>query len=412
MKHFRILGASAAVSLLAACGGGGSSTPLPQTPTAAPVPTAGPVAAAGVQMNPLTSYTVYVGSVDGTTVNTELSPLSSGSAGANGAFVGAAPGNFLTSATPQMPVAVPGAVVAFPDGSTVVADALGNFDASQSPWAAANTAAIASGAQVEVIVDATGLAANALPLDTFVDADEPAGGLVTASVGRSALATTPAPPVTIAKIAISPASNGMYDKEQRIYFALGFTDAGKKVSLGKQNVVWTVANCSGAAAAGKLVASNELSKIIYRAPATGSSGTCPDVLKVSYTNPPKTGTTTPGSTVTATAKAFYHARDTAVLYSGIVLDPNNKPIAKAIVDFFATTASAQAGRVVAVADKDGKFSHKVPAGRTPAFLVAQRVAAGTGYKYVFYNVTVSGAPGATTGLVLKETTVATRPSAI
>ncbi|GAC1546987.1 MAG: hypothetical protein NVS3B16_18440 [Vulcanimicrobiaceae bacterium] len=407
MKRIRILGATAAVSLLAACsGGGGSSTPVAPFSDPATVPTAGPVTPAGVQMNPLTSYTVYVGSTDGVSVSAQLAPLSSGGPNGSGAYVGAPPASFLTNSTPQQPATVPGAVVAFPDGSTIVADSLGNFDASQAPWTAANVATLSAGSQAEVIVDATSIAANAAPLDTFVDVDEPAGGLVTASGSRTVFAATPSP-VTLARIQVSPASDGMYDKSERTYFAVGFNAAGKKVALGKQKVVWTVANCSGAAAAGKLMATNEASKITYRAPASGSAGTCPDVLTGSYVNPSGAGAT--GTTVSATAKAFYHAHETAVTYSGIVLDVNGKPVAKGFVDFFATTASAAAGRLVAVTDKDGKFARKVPFGRTPAFLVANRVAAGNGYKYQFYNVTVSGAANATTGLTLKETTATTRP---
>jgi len=400
MNRFLSIGATAAVSLLAACSGSGTSVPAPIV--AAPVPTAGPVTPAGVQMNPLTSYTVYVGSTDGLSVSTQLASLASGSPNSSGTVVGAAPANFLTTGTPQLPATSPGAVVAFPDGTTVVADALGNFDASQSPWTLANQASLVTGSQVEVIVDATSAFATASALDTFVDADEPAGGLVAASQGRlMSVSPTPAP-VVLSRIQISPASEGMYDKGERAYFAIGFNAAGKKVSLGKQRVVWSVANCAGAAAAGKLVASNEASKIIYRAPATGSANTCPDVVTGSYTNPAS-------STVSATAKAYYYSAETAVAYAGVVLDVTGKPVAKGLVDFFATTASAAGGRVVTVTDKDGKFAQKIPMGRTPAFLVANRVATATGYKFQFYNVTVTGAANATTGLTLKETTVTTRP---
>ena len=403
MISVRVVGACAAISLLAACGGGGTSAP--SAPTPLPVPNSGPIAPATTAMNPLTSYTVYVGSVDGTTVTTELSSLSSGSAAAGGAVVGSVPADLMTVGSPLAPVAAPGAVIAFPDGSTVVADALGNFDAAQSPWAMANAAQLAVGQEVEVIVDGSNVVANATPLDTVVNADEPSGGTVTASFDRQTLATSPTP--TLAKLQISPASIGMYDKAQRMFFAFGFDSAGKKVPLGKQTVTWTVANCSGAPAAGKLIAQKATSMIVYRAPDSGSAGACNDVVMASYTNP-----TTPAGTVgvkiTASAKAYYAARDTAVLYSGLVVDANNKPIAKAIVDFFATAASSSAGRVVAVTDKDGKFAQKIPAGRTPAFLVANRVAAGTGFKYQFYNVTVTPA-NATTGLTLKETTPTTRP---
>jgi hypothetical protein len=402
----RAVGACVAISLLAACGGGGTS--VPAAPTPLPVPSAGPIASASTAMNPLTSYTVYVGSVDGTTVSTELSSLSSGSAGAGGAVVGSIPADLMTTGSPLAPLAVPGAVIAFPDGSTVVADAFGNFDASQSSWAIANAAQLAVGQEVEVIVDGSNVVPSATPLDTVVNADEPSGGTVIASFGRETLAAAaPSAPPTLAKLQISPASIGMFDKEQRTFFAFGFDSAGKKSPLGKQSVTWTVANCSGAAAAGRLIVQKESSTIVYRAPDSGSAGACNDVVMASYTNPkPAAGTV--GVKITASAKAYYAARDTAVLYSGLVVDANNQPLAKAIVDFFATTSSSAAGRVVAVTDKDGKFSRKIPAGRTPAFLVASRVAAGTGFKYQFYNVTVTPA-NATTGLTLKETTPTTRP---
>lgn len=411
MNILRLLSASAALSLLAACSGGGASAPAPIPATPVPLPSAAPVAPAA-SMNQLTSYTVYVGSTDGTNVSTEIASLATGSAGATGAFVASVPTDFLRSGV-QLPMPVPGAVVTFPDGSTVVADALGNFDASASPWTIANQASLAAGQQVEVIVDGTIGAPSAAPLDTFVDADEPAGTILTASFGRSTLAASPAPspkPVAIAKMSVLPASQGMYDKEQRSYYAVGFDASAKKIALGKQKVVWTVANCSGAAAAGTLVATAEPSQITYRAPAQGSSGTCADVLTASYTNAAVTATKAPATVVSATAKAYFAARDTAVVYSGIVIDANKKPVARAIVDFFATTASSSAGRRVTITDKNGNFSEKIPAGRTPSFLVASRVAAGTGYKYQFYNVTVTP-PNAQTGLTLQETTPTARPSA-
>lgn len=409
MSLLRILGGSAALFALAACSGGGGSSTVPATPTSDPIPTAAPIASAST-MNPLTSYTVYVGTTDGSSISTELSSISSGTAAADGSYVGAPPADFV-SGSGQAPTRVPGAIVAFPDGSTVVADALGNFDASQSAWAAANQSLIATGQQVEVIVDATNVAASASPLDTFVDADEPVGGTVAASAARSTLETRPPAPPVLASLAISPATNGMYDKEQRSYFAFGFDASAKKVSLGKQKIVWSLANCSGAAPAGSLVAMNEASTIVYRAPAQGSAGTCPDIITAAYTNP-ATSTAKVGTTVKATAKAFYNARETAVLYSGTVVDPAGKPVAKGLVDFFATATSATAGRVVAVTDKNGNFSQKIAAGRTPSFLVASRVPSGKGFKYQFYNVSVSGAANATTGLILKETTPTTRPAGI
>ncbi|GAC1584904.1 MAG: hypothetical protein NVS3B28_06860 [Candidatus Velthaea sp.] len=415
MKVLQILGASAALTALAACGGGGSSTTTPAIPAPNVVPSAGPIAPASVQMNPLTSYTVYVGSANGTDVITALSPLSSGTANPNGSVSGAAPVTLLTAGTPQMPAPAPGAVVAFPDGSTVVADALGNFDASQSAWTVANLASIAAGAQVEVIVDATSVTTSAAPLDTFVDADEPAGGTVTASADRSTLAASPAPsptPVVLAKIQVVPASNGMFDKEQRNYFAIGFDKNGKKLALGKQKVTWSVANCSGAQAAGKLVATNESSKVMYHAPVTGEAGTCPDILTASYTNPSTAPTPSSALTLSATGKAYYASHLAAVVYSGTVIGTDGKPVAKALVDFFSTTASSSAGRLVALTDKNGKFTAKVPAGRTPAFLVVNRVATANGFKYQWFNVTVTAtSPAATTGLTLKETTPTTRPSA-
>ena len=416
MKALHILGASAALTALAACGGGSStSAPVVPAPAPAPVPSAGPIAPASAQMNPLTSYTVYVGSVNGTDVVTALSPLSSGTAGPGGTYSGLAPANLLTTGTPQMPVAAPGAVVAFPDGSTVVADALGNFDASTSAWTAANMLAISAGAQVEVIVDATNVATSAAPLDTFVDADEPAGGTVLASGERSTLAASPAPsptPVVLAKIQVSPASNGMYDKEQRTYFAIGFDKNNKKVALGKQKVVWSVANCSKAPAAGKLVETNESSKIIYHAPVSGEAASCPDILTASYTNPATVSTPGAALTLSATAKAYYASHRAAVVYSGTVIGVDGKPVAKALVDLFATTASSAAGRLVALTDKNGKWVAKVPAGRTPSFLVVSRVATATGFKYQWFNETVTGAsPAATTDLILKETTPTARHSA-
>jgi hypothetical protein len=264
-------------------------------------------------MNVLTSYTVFVGSVNGTDVVTELSSLATGPSGPNG-FVAAQPVDMLTSGTPLQPMAAPGAVVAFPDGSTVIADALGNFDASQAPWTIANQAAIAAGSQVEVFVDATSVASGAAPIDTFVNVDEPAGSLTPASGARITLAASPppAPAPVLAKLQIVPASEGMYDKEQRTFHAIGFDKNGKKVALGKQQVGWTVANCRGAAAAGKLQATKEASNTIYRAPATGNAGACADILTASYSN------ATAGAALTATAKAYYAAHETAVLYTGTV----------------------------------------------------------------------------------------------
>jgi len=146
-----------------------------------------------------------------------------------------------------------------------------------------------------------------------------------------------------------------------------------------------------------------------RAPASGNAGNCPDILTASYTNPAVAGAS-PSALLTATAKAFYAAHETAVLYSGTVIDQSGKRAAKAIVDFFATTASSSAGRVLAIADKNGAFSRKIPLGRVPAFLVANRVAGGGKITYVWYNVTVTApSPTAVVGLKLTETTQTVRP---
>ncbi len=408
MDTLRVLGAISALSILSACSGGGiGSSPAPLNVAPITLPPSAPIAPASVQMNPLTSYTVYVGSTDGTSVSTELSVLSSGGPSPTGGYRGAMPLDLLTTGTPQQPAAAAGAVVGFPDGSTVTADALGNFDASQSPWAIANQASIAAGQQVEVIVDATNVAASAAPLDTFVDADEPSGGLVSASEGRGMLTASVASPapVVLAKLQVLPSSSGMYDKEQRMYFAIGLNAANKAVALGKQNVLWTVGNCAGGAAAGKLVATDEASKIIYRSPSAGSAGNCPDVLTASYKNPSS------ATALNATAKAYYASRQTAVLYSGKALDSNGRPVVKGIVDFFASTASSSTGRIVAATDADGKFSQKIPAGRTPSFLVANRVTTTKGFTYQFFNVIVSAPASSTTGLTLTETTPTSRPTA-
>jgi hypothetical protein len=184
-------------------------------------------------------------------------------------FVAAPPVDMLKTGTPQVPVPVPDAVIAFPDGSTVTANALGNFDASAVPWTLANQAIIAAGTQVEVVVDASDRFPLAAPGNAFIDVDEPAGLRVAAFGSRSTEASPspkPSPtPVVVAKLQVQPASDGMYDKEQRTFSVFAFDKTGKKVQLGTHNVSWTVANCSGAAAAGKLAATTEKSKILPRA---------------------------------------------------------------------------------------------------------------------------------------------------
>lgn len=410
MRTYRVLSAACLVlSGLAACSGSTSTPAAPAIVGATAYPTAAPPTVGTSSMNMLTSYTVYAGSVDGSSVVTELSSLAT-APNPGSTTVAAAPVDMLTTGAPLAPTAVPGAVVSFPDGSTVVADALGNFDASQAPWTIANQASISAGTQVEVVVDPSDAVPVAAPGNAYVDVDEPSGQTLLASDARSTLASTspspsPSPtPVVLAKLQVQPASEGMYDKEQRTFHAVGFDKNGKKLALGGQNVTWSVGNCSGAAAAGKLQTTREKSKIVYRAPATGSAATCPDIVTASYQSP---GVTAP---VTATAKAYYYAHETSVLYSGNVLDTNGKPVAKAVVDFFATTATASTGRILAITDKNGAFSRKIPAGRTPAFLVANRVASGKSFKYQWYNVTVTPSTG-TTSLVLRETTTAARANA-
>jgi hypothetical protein len=67
--------------------------------------------------------------------------------------------------------------------------------------------------------------------------------------------------------------------------------------------------------------------------------------------------------------------------------------------------------VLAITDKNGTFSRKIPSGRTTSFLVANRVAVAKGFTYQWYNVTVAApSANATTNLVLRETTTATRPA--
>ena len=366
--------------------GPGSSAP--------PVPLAG---ANGALINPLTTYTVYVGSVP-----------TLGNVTAIVSFAAGAPPDNLAA-----PVIAPNATVVYPDGSIQTADALGNFDVAQSSYVKSNGAAIASdpGNTVEVYVMPVASAGSYQPDDQFVDAYEPSGTIVSAGTVRSVSGrrrSAAAPPPTLAGLVVRPSFKSVTSVQTASFHAVGYNTSAMRVPLGGVSINWSVgkpAGCSPSAGAGSVKpVAGDPSKVTYIPPLIGTfTAGCADLVIAS--------TTANGVTVSASAQAFYRSVTVLVKISGTLVDFAGAPVSRALIDLYGNGQESATSFVpgkdgVVTTSTNGAWSAFVVAGKnlTPTVMIVP----GSGPAQILQLTPASIAiPGATAGIAL---TVGVNPS--
>jgi virginiamycin B lyase len=320
--------------------GGGSIVSVPLT------------AGSAGQINPLTTYTVYVGSAPTVGNITTIVPFAAG-----------APPDNLSG-----PVIAPNATILYPDGSIQTADALGNFDVSQSSYVKAQSTAISSdpGNAVEVyVMPATG-AGSYQPDDQFVDAFEPSAGLGPSATARSASGrrrSAAAPPSSLAGLVVRPGFIGVTSVQRANFHAIGYNTSAMRVPLGGVSINWSVgkpAGCSPSAGAGSLeTVAGDPSKVVYVPPLTATFPTgCPDLVIAS--------TTVNGATITASGQAFYRAVAVLVKISGTLVDFSGAPVPRALIDLY---GNGQESAASFTPGKDGVVTTST-GGAWSAFVVA------------------------------------------
>ncbi|MBV8602798.1 MAG: hypothetical protein JO359_14640 [Candidatus Eremiobacteraeota bacterium] len=377
MSTARAVASLAGVLALSSCGGG-SSTPSAALPTASPAPTAfvfKPIptsSPAGAPLgNVFTTYAVYTGSLDVLGPSVGIAALADG-----------APPPGLQAPTPAA-----GAFVYYPDGSQQVADAQGNFDASQSSWAVTNFNALLNDPTLEPEVIITAQPPGSFPaLDTFVDAFQP-GGPVSAAVLRKPETTTPP---TVAKLYVAPASISLFDVQTQAFYATGADAGGKRVSLSGTPVAWSLtvpSGCSGGAAGSITPSKGDGAKATYRAPSSGTStAACPDLVIASVT----AGSTT----LSAQGQVSYRDPHVTVKVSGTLTDTTNKALVGALLELFGNTPDAVNGKVDTTTGAGGAWSANVDAGRTLAPIAAVTI----NKKQQYYPVQPASIPVPASGL--------------
>ena len=346
MKSLRLIGLCAAFAVAtAACGGGGSGSsgngPLPPTPPPGPPVTYG---------NQYTSYTVYQANVNGESV-IDVSPIG------------------VVSALPAAKV-VAGTVI-YPDSSVQVADAAGNFDASQSSWTFSNLSALTANPANQPLVDVayfplSGLAP--IPEEISISAYAPSVNLVPLAEGANATSVP-----ELATVSMQPKSAWLEDGHNRVFTIYGRDTSGAPFSLAKAQVTWKIVSPVGCAAstAKILPLPSDASKAIYSAPASGSLvGTCSDQVVASVA--------ANGATYTGSGSAYFFDAKSAKL-GGVLTDATGKAVANALIDLYAQSADASQGTLLVNTDATGKFARTVPSNRvmTPVVLsIANKKASG------------------------------------
>lgn len=384
MVYRRLAILAACSAALAGCGGGGGSTPpmLPPGGTNPGVP-------GGTTMSVSTTYTAYEGTVAGETA-LEIAPLNDRSA----------------VASIQGAQAVPGAIIQYPDGSLQIADAFGNFDASQSPFAQnqANDAAIYTNPNLEpeVVAFAPG-GAQVQPADAYVQIIPTDAATITASFARAQSAASAAN-VELSGVSVFPRGYALFDGETRTYHAVGLDSNGGFASLANAPIQWSVTEpqgCSNQNGAGKIAPDpNDPARAVYVPPTAGSfPAGCQDVVVAQI------GTN--GTTYSGSGNAFYYDPSTAVSLQGIVNDSTGKPVAHGIVDLYGGGREFYHGKLYAIADGAGSFKRLVPSNRTLYPFAGNPVAVGSKTTYAFFTVNPTsipiGAGGSTATQNLNET---------
>ncbi|MDP9017810.1 MAG: hypothetical protein M3N19_05795, partial [Candidatus Eremiobacteraeota bacterium] len=388
IKKLALLVALCGGAALAGCGGGGGgSTPGVTPPIGGATPTPATNIPGPSSINTYTSYTVYSGTANGQTY-LEVMPL------------GVTPGT-LSGA-----VAVPGAIIQYPDGSAQIADTLGNFDAAQSAWATANINAVLSNPGLEPEVIAFQPGSSISPADAYVQVYSTQTNTTTASHMRQVLAGGTSSPQDFAGVAVFPRGYAMFDTESRVYHASGVDSNGTYVGLGGATVTWSLAlpqGCAGSPAGRLSAVTGDVSRELYTPPSAGSfPAGCQDVVMASVT--------VNASNYSGSGNAFYYDPSSAVTLQGQLTDSTSKAVAGGIVDLYGGGREFYHGKLFAIADASGNFKRLVPSNRTLFPFAGNPTTAGGKTTYAFFTVNPATIPvgggGSTTTQNLQETALA------
>lgn len=360
MIALRFAAASALMGLLAAgCGGGSAVPPAPNAPGSA-------------TSNALTTYSVFVAPSNGDNV-VDVVPLGQ------------------TSSLPGAQPATAGNVL-YPDGSVQSLNARGNFDASQSVWTATNLDALIVNPLMQPLVDVAAVTgasgAPPIPEELAVSAYAPGGQLVAAADIVQGLS-----PFEIASMSVFPKSVWLADGRSRLYTAVGKDASGGIVMMNKQQIVWTISRAAGCGTASGTISAipSDGSRAIYHAPASGSTtANCPDLISATFTSG--------GTQYVAAGAAYSYDPKTALKLAGVLNDATGKPVAKAIIDLYASGSDADQGTLLATTDAKGYFSRSIPASRTIAPVAAVANAGKTAY----YNLVPATLNPVTSGASLAK----------
>ena len=386
LKKLALIAALCGGAALAGCGGGGGSSAV--APPTGTTPTAPPSIPGPSTMNSLTSYSVYQGDAGGQTY-IEIMPL------------GVAPGT-LTN-----PQALPGAIIQYPDGSTQIADTLGNFDASQSAWTQNNLNQVLANPNTEPEIIAFAPGSTVItPTEAYVQVYSSNNNPVIAAHARQVMAGTAASPQDFAGVSVFPRGYAMFDTESRTYGATGVDSDGTFVSLSGSTVNWSLALPSGCAGspAGKLTAvPGDSTRIVYTPPSSGTfPANCQDEVVASVT--------VNGASYSGSGNAFYYDASTGVTLQGVLSDSTSKAVANGIVDLYGGGREFYHGKLFAMTDANGNFKKLVPSNRTLFPFGGNPVTIGTKKSFAFFTVNPStiavGGGGTTTTQNLQETTLA------
>jgi hypothetical protein len=372
------LGIGCIAALFAGCGGGGSS-PAPGAPNFSNVQLTVPGSST---MNVDTTYSVWETSSSGTpTVG--LAPLGA-----------SAPTN-----DPGWALVTTGALILYPDGSDQVSDVLGNFDASQSPWAINNAAALAANPndnpEVWVILP---LGNSQSALDTTVIAYAPPGSpqMVASSLRVAMGARLPqsgSTPTELTSVSVYPRGSALFDNQTRTFSVVGTDSDGNYVSLAHAAVSWSLGGCTTAAGGAGHVTqfSDNNAKASYSPPSSGTY-TAPDAVTASVT--------ANGTTYCASGNALYYDPSQGVTISGVLQDPTAKPVANGVVAFFGGGREFYHGNLIAVTDANGNFRRTLPPNRTLSLVGGKSVISGghasSATFYTLNPATVTAGAGGTT----------------
>ena len=396
---FAVLGIAVTATALAACGGGESgtnSTPPTTSNTSNPGSSFSSQLTPGgtTTVNTATTYSVYTDAVGAQTL-VGISSLTSGQP---------------PSGDPGWTAVTGGAIVVYPDGSVQITDVLGNFDASQSIWAATNAQALAANPnlQPEVWIVVPGMTSET-PLDTTVVAFAPPGGpTMTAGAMRSALGMRSASASgsatsELASVTVYPRGVAMFDNERRTFTVVGSDSDGNYVNLAQANVKWSLGGCNLASSGSGSINGfkNDAARAWYQPPSSGTFSS-PDVVTATVTaSIAGAGTTT----FCAGANAYYYDPSSGVAISGILNSPTAQRLANGIVRFNGGGREFYGSNLVALTNSGGQFARTLPPNRTFTLVGGQSAISGGGVQpATWYSLNPASVQAGGSGSTIASTT--------